>query len=323
MQTDRYIRRRLKLRDLDTLLAVSQSGSMAKAARRLSVSQPAISKAIAELEHTLGVPIFDRTAKGVEPTGYGRALIKWSNVVFDDMRQGIEEIAFLTDPGTGELRIGATEPMIGGILPAIIGRLSRQYPRMAFEVVPYGAMEQQKRDLRERRIDLTLGRILEPNTDEDFRAEILFDEPLFVVAGNNNPWAKRRTIKLTDLANEPWTLPRTDTVVGHMVVEAFRASGLEIPDSGVICNSIQMHCSLLATGRYLAMLPRSLLTFGKLDTLKVLPIDLKVKAIPVGVSILRNRMISPIAQLFIDCAGEVAKPLTDKSKLRARSRAKA
>jgi len=323
MRMDRHIRRRLKLRDLDTLVAVSQSGSMAKAARQLSVSQPAISKAIAELEHTFGVPIFDRTAKGVEPTRYGLALIKWSNVVFDDMRQSIEEIEFLTDPGTGELRIGATEPMIGGILPIIIDRLSRRYPRMAFEVVPYGAIAQQQRDLRERRIDLMLGRVLEPNTVEDFQAEILFDEPLFVVAGNNNPWAKRREIKFTDIANEPWTLPRTDTLVGYMVAEAFRASGLKIPDSGVICNSIQMHCSLLATGRYLAMLPRSLLTFGKFDTLKALSIDLKVKPIPVGVSVLRNRTISPIAQLFVDCAREVANPLSDKSKLQATSRAKA
>ena len=98
MPLDARIRRLLKLRDLDTLLAVAECGSMAKAAVQLAVSQPAVSKAIADMEHTLGVNLFDRLAQGVEPTPYGRALIKWAGAVFDDVRQGVEEIGFLVDP---------------------------------------------------------------------------------------------------------------------------------------------------------------------------------------------------------------------------------
>src|SRR5262245_6654742 len=120
MAWDARIRRRLKLRDLDTLLAVARSGSMAKAARELSVSQPAVSKAIADIEHTLGIPLFDRTAQGVEPTLYGRTLLKWAVAVFDDVRQGVKELEFLADPTAGEISIGATEPMVAGVLPVII-----------------------------------------------------------------------------------------------------------------------------------------------------------------------------------------------------------
>jgi DNA-binding transcriptional LysR family regulator len=305
------IKRRLKLRNLETLLAVSQSGSMAKAAKVLSVSQPAVSKAIAELEDTLGVPMFDRTAKGVEATDYGRALVKWASVVFDDIRQGLKEVESLSDPGSGELRVGATEPMIAGILPVILARLAAQFPRMGFQITAYGARAQQYRDLYERRIDLTPGRALDP-ISEKFQTEILFDEPLLVVAGSRNPLVKRRKINFAELADEPWTLPYRDTVVGQMVVEAFHVSGLKVPQTGIVCNSVQMHCSLIANGRYLAMLPESLLRFGRFSSLRVLPVDLNVRAIPVGITTLRDRTISQNVQLFIECAREVSKSSTGK-----------
>jgi DNA-binding transcriptional LysR family regulator len=257
--------------------------------------------------------MFDRTVKGVEPTSYGRSLIRWANAVFDDIGQGISEIEFLSDPSSGQLRIGATEPMIGGILPVILARLSRQYPRMGFQVMPYGASAQQFHDLHERKIDLTLGRALDPSS-EDFRTEILFDEPLFVVAGSKSRWVKQRKIKLADLAGELWSMPRLDTVVGRMVSEAFHASGLKVPEFGVTCNSIQMHAALLATNRYLALFPASLLKFGRLGSVKVLPVDLNARVIPVGITALRKRTISPIVQLFIECAREIAEPLVKQKR---------
>ena len=143
---DPRIRRRLKLRDLDTLMAVAQWGSMAKAATHLRVSQPAISKAIADMEHTLGVRLLDRLAQGIEPTIYGRALLKSAAAVFDDVRQGINEIEFLGDSTAGEVRIGATEPMMAGLLPAVLERVHHQYPRIAFHVTQITAIMAQVRE---------------------------------------------------------------------------------------------------------------------------------------------------------------------------------
>src|SRR6185503_14247735 len=96
-QCDERALRRLKLRDLRVLMAVAQSGSMGKTAAELAMSQPAVSKAIAEMEHALGVQLLNRTAQGVEPTLYGRALQKWATVVFDDLRQAVKEIQHLSD----------------------------------------------------------------------------------------------------------------------------------------------------------------------------------------------------------------------------------
>src|SRR5262245_14632255 len=98
------VRRRLKLRQLEILLAVADTGSMAKAATRLAVTQPAISRAIADAEHTLGVPLFERSTQGVEPTQYGRALLKRGVAAFDEIDQGVRDIEYLADPGAGEIR---------------------------------------------------------------------------------------------------------------------------------------------------------------------------------------------------------------------------
>jgi molybdenum-dependent DNA-binding transcriptional regulator ModE len=77
---DNRIGKRLRLRDLHVLLTVVQHGSTAKAAQHLAVSQPAVSKTISDLEHTLGVQLLDRSPRGVEPTLYGGALVKLDGV---------------------------------------------------------------------------------------------------------------------------------------------------------------------------------------------------------------------------------------------------
>src|SRR5215470_14081503 len=113
------IGRRLKLRDLHVLSKVVHHGSMAKAAQHLGVSQPSVSEVIANLEHALGVRLLDRSAQGIEPTIYGDALLKRSVAVFDELKQSIRDIEFLSDATTGEVRIGCSEPICYTLLPEI------------------------------------------------------------------------------------------------------------------------------------------------------------------------------------------------------------
>ena len=126
MQWHERIGRRLKLRDMHILLAVVQHGSMAKAAAALAISQPAVSKPIADMEHTVGLRLLDRTRQGIEATTYGRALVKHGTTVFDELKQAAQELDLLADPTVGELRIGSSESMAAGLLPAIIDRFSRE-----------------------------------------------------------------------------------------------------------------------------------------------------------------------------------------------------
>ena len=111
MQVVERIGRRLKLRDLNIFLAVVKERSMSKAAAVLAISQPAVSKSIADMEHMLGAPLLDRTPRGIEPTTYGQALIRRGLAVFDELRQSVRDIESLLDPTVGEVRIGCSSPL--------------------------------------------------------------------------------------------------------------------------------------------------------------------------------------------------------------------
>src|SRR6185503_16540366 len=119
--TDR-VASRLKLRDLRLLDTVVRWGSMAKAASQLNLSQPAVSKAVAEMEHVLGVRLIDRGRHGVEPTPHGTALLKRGIAIYDELRQGVADIERLSAPGTGEVRIAASEPIAAGLLTMLISQ---------------------------------------------------------------------------------------------------------------------------------------------------------------------------------------------------------
>jgi DNA-binding transcriptional LysR family regulator len=301
--------RRLKLRDLYVLKTVAELGSMGKAAAQLAVSQPAISKAITDLERVLGVRLLDRSPQGVEPTIYGSALLKWSVSVFDDLKQGVDEIDFLADPAAGELRVGTSEVMIAALVPTVIDRLSRQYPRMVFSVLQSVNVTQQYSDLRARNVDLIFGRLVNSAVDEDLNVEILSEDSLSVVAAINNKWHRRRKIDPAELIDEPWVLPPYDTYVGSVVKEAFRAKGLNLPRQTVMSNTVQLIIAMVATGRFLGVLPLSILRVsGKPAAEKALPIDLPMRPMPIAIVTLKGRTISPAAHLFIECARKIVKP---------------
>jgi len=125
---------RLKLRDLRLLDTVVRWGSMAKAANQLNLSQPAVSKAIAQMEETLGVRLIDRGRQGVEPTPHGLALLRRGLAIHDELRQGIAEIEHLSDPTAGEVRVAAPEPIAAGLLTVLIAQFTRKYPRASVYV---------------------------------------------------------------------------------------------------------------------------------------------------------------------------------------------
>ena len=308
MQWADRVGRRLKLRDLHILLAVVQHGSMARAAAELAVSQPAVSKAIADLEHVLGLRLLDRGRTGIEPTAYGRALVARGRTVFDELKKGVEELAFLTDPTVGSLRIASTEGIAAGFLPAVIENFAREQPCVRLEVAQAVMNVQHYRDLRERSIDLLLGRIPAQFDEDDLDLDTVYDDPVVVVASRRSKWARLRRVTLADLAEERWVLPPTDTLAGFLAAEWFRASSIEMPRACITTLSIHLCCRLAATGQFVATLPASVLRTADLNQVfKVLPIRLPVQRRPVGIVTLKNRTLSPVAKRFIECAHRTAK----------------
>src|SRR4029079_2011129 len=233
MQLSDRIGNRMKLQDLHVLMTVVQAGSMGKAAQILNTTQPNISRSIGELEQALGVRLLDRHRQGIEPTEYGRALLDCGAAVFDDLRQGVKNIAFLADPAAGELRIGTTTFLAASFVSALVDRLSRRYPRIVFHIVT-GYTETLHRELAERNVDLLIIRGSGPSADPRYDFEFLFDDSYVVAAGSQNQWVRRRKIEIAELAGELWVLPPADSVIGSIVMDTFCASGLAFPPRAVV-----------------------------------------------------------------------------------------
>jgi DNA-binding transcriptional LysR family regulator len=299
-----HIGRRLRLRDLHVFFTVVQSGSMAKAANHLRVTQPAVSQVIATLEHALGVTLLDRSPQGVEPTVYGRALLKGGAVAFDDLQQTIKEIEFLADPAAGELRIGCPET-VAAILPPIIESLSRRYPRVVLHLSDVVAPTLDLPQLRDRSLDIALVRITgSPSRHplgDDLNVEVLCDDETVVVAGMESRWARRRKIDLAELANEEWILPPAPTTNSMVVMDAFRARGLDPPKVSLVTFSVALRTNLLSSGRHITVFPRSMMNlFAARMSLKVLPIKLPAREWPIVIVTLKNRTLNPVARLFLE-----------------------
>lgn len=302
------IGRRVKLRDIHVLSAVVRSGSMAKAASHLAMSQSAVSESIASLEDALRVRLLDRSSQGIKPTIYADVLLKRGNVVFDELSQAIKDIEFLANPTAGEVRVACPEFFTAGLLPAVIDRLSARYPQIAVRVVNLNTEVPDYPELQERRADLALRRVPAPYKGDEVDIEVLFDDPQFVVAGARSRWAQRSDITLAELASEPWILPYS-LEVEDVIGRAFESIGLKPPTAAVSAFSILLRIQLLATGRFLSVLASSVLqNNAERWQIKALPIELP-KPPPAAVITLKNRTLSPVAQLFIEQLRAVTKSM--------------
>jgi DNA-binding transcriptional LysR family regulator len=297
---DRLIGERVRLRELRILFVVARCGSMAKAAATLSMTQPAVSQAVGLLEAALGARLLDRGPRGVAPTVYGAAMLRRSTEAFDALAQGVREIGLLADPGAGDVVVGASESYVaGGVLAEIIRSLAQRYPRLRVRVAEANTASMDFTDLRERRVDVMMGRIATASVPDDLHADLLFHEALHVVVGGQNAWARARRMRFADLADKPWVLAPPDTAVFDLVAAAFRDEGLPMPDVRVTTYSMNLRLQLLSQGDYVTVFPGSLIRHNAARwKLRVLPLALGRK-LPVAAITLLNRTQSAAVLAFI------------------------
>jgi DNA-binding transcriptional LysR family regulator len=296
---------------------------MAKAGAHLGMSQSAVSQAIAALEDAIEVRLLDRTSRGVEPTLYGAALMRRGRAAFDELRSGVKDIEFLADPDVGEVRIACTESIAAGVLPPTIERFSLRYPRVKVYVSPTTTHLTGFAALHERTADVVLTpltRTFERDLTEHLRSEVLFHERICLAAATRSAWARRRKIALADLAGAPLISPPSDTPGGAVVLEAFRAAGLPAPQVTVTTFSVHLRNILSMRGRFVAVLPASILRFNPgLHSLKELPLDFPMPRWPALMVTLKDRTLSPVVERFIECAREVVKEVHTPSPHKSRA----
>ncbi len=302
------IDRRVTLRELRLFLAVAQSGSILKAANEIGLTQPALSKSIAELERTFGVRLFDRTNRGVTTTPQGEVLLRRATGMFGELRQAVDELGALADASIGELRLGGTPSMCAGMLPLALTTILKERPKFRFHVAE---LESGKlgSEVLARSLDIGIGREQLGVENNGLTFDRLFDDRLFIVAGALHPLASRRTTTLEEAARQQWVLPVTDGGVTAQLATELRKHGLELPHSVVTSMSMLVRYELIATNGFLTAMYGSVLRFGKVPRfLRVLPIDLPI-GMPIGLLRLRNRTLAPSAELFAMVTRGIVRPM--------------
>jgi DNA-binding transcriptional LysR family regulator len=281
---------------------------MAKAANLLAMSQPAISKAIADMEHVLGAPLLERSSRGVGLTESGRILVARGRVIFDEVREGLKDIEAVADPTQGDLRIG-TADVLTVVVAEIIAELFSKYPRITYQITVNDA-DTTLRQLRDRELDVVLTRWNPATTPDDLSFESLFHSPVAILANKKHPLVKRKTLNLKDLMGEQWTLSPPDSYLGRTVADLFRRKKLELPRSIVTTISIHMRVNLLASGNFISVLPTTILRHrGNSSWLRALNVDLD-EAGPITAITLKKRRPAGALKLFQETSRRVCKTIT-------------
>jgi DNA-binding transcriptional LysR family regulator len=296
-ESDR-IARRLRVRDLQMVEIIAAQGSMARAAEALGLSQPAVSKAIADLEHTLRVALFERSSRGVALTDGGLVLLRRGRAIMDELRHGIEEIENIADPTTGHVRVGVSLAQ-SLFISAVIAQVSRRYPKITFNVEMADPLRL-LRALRDRELDLAICRGQMAEWESDLQADDLFRDRIEVVSSPNHPLARRRKLRLSDLMQEPWALPPVDTYLGDLVRKAFHAQSLPAPTAVVTTSSLQLRLELMETGGFLTLASRSMVTHpSRRGRLKALPVAFDDDAGPMAAITLKGRQLTNVSRLVL------------------------
>jgi DNA-binding transcriptional LysR family regulator len=305
-RANRFVRSHLKTRHLVLLVELGRQGSILHAAQAANLTQPAASKLLSELEHALGVTLFERLPRGVAPTRYGEVLIRRAGAALAEMDAAYQEVMELLSGLTGRVAIGAVMTPSTTLVPEAIHRLKQNHSRVqvAVSVDTSKALIQR---LRAGELDLMIGRVLDAESATELDFEPLTDEPhaLFVRAGH--PLLARRDLRLEDLAGESWILPPYGSILRDRLTALFLAQGLNPPDETVETQALSVSTSLLSGSDMIAALPEELaLPYLDLGLLAELPFDLGLRMDAFGIVTRKQHQLAPGADALLRMLREVA-----------------
>jgi DNA-binding transcriptional LysR family regulator len=291
--------RHLKMSELRVFVAVLEHRSFRKAAAVLHLSQPAVTKAIASLEQTMDLKLFDRVADGVIPTVHGRSFAPRAVAVFDELRRAAQELTLVSSGAQGNLRIGSVPMPAIPFLPVALNKLMAQHPGSSVSLV-----EDRETDLidrlRKRDIELAILRMSLVEAGDDMRVHGLFDEKLCVVAAKDHPLASRKRLGWDELCAQRWVMPPADCYFYDFVQRTLDRLGMPMPQHQVETFSVQMQFSMVLHGGLLGFGMRSQVEFAPGKELLVrMPFELPIPSAPVAAVMLASHHPSPLAQQLI------------------------
>ena len=303
---DWYIRANLKPRHLQLLVALDDFRYVGKVAASLNITQPAVSKSLAELEKGMGMKLFERSARGVHPTIYGECLIRHARTVLTDLTLARDELTELMSGASGSLQIGALSTAVHSFLPQAVALLKQRTPNTSVQVRE-GTMESFLSELWSGKLDLIVGRLPNNRPGVGLGEKILSEEGVTLVAGRGHPLVRRKQVHWSDLKDLPWVLPPAGTMLREPVERAFERHGMPLPTNRVETLSVHLICSYLQLSKAVAFVGKDVSKhYQGIGLIAALPLELPKLVRPVGVAWSNQRALSPTAELMVKCLEEVS-----------------
>ncbi len=320
--TDR-LSRYLTVRELRVLLCVAEQGTFRKAAVALHMTQPAVTKAMADLEAKLGIKLYDRSTRGVEATVHGRSFIRHASAIFAEIRNAAQELEVISSGSAGRLIVGTVPMPAAGLLPAAIQQLLTRHPNIHV-AVHEGNEVYLAEELRKRELDLVLSRMTQFGPSNDLRVEALYEDALCVIAHRSHPLACKARLSWSMVEQEAWVLPPTDTFFYHHILRVLNKRGLALPRQSIETLSIHIMYGMLAQAPMLSFAAVSQYVHSPLlrDFL-ALPVDLPVVTASIGAVTIKARQASPLAIQLATIIRSMTKDLPKTAKELAAHRATA
>lgn len=295
-----FLRGRVKLRQLLLVSTLGELGNLRRAAARLAMTQPTATKLLHELEHSLGVKLFERSRRGMAPTIYGEAMVRHARVLLADLDAAREDISALAGGATGRLSIGTMVSTAAVLLPRAVAALIAERPGLRISILE-GTHDMLATALKRGEVDVMLGRVMGGAQMDEFDCEVLYRDEFRVVCGPRHPLARARRVKLAALAKERWILPPASAPLRQRLDILFMAQVGARPHQALESVSLLTNLTLLQETCLLGVMPADMARhFSRNRLLRVLPVALEDLYGPVALITRANRPRTPAVDAFVD-----------------------
>ncbi len=307
LRLERWITRKFRLRHVELIAELYDCRSILKASRRLSLTQPTLTKALRDIETTLNLPLFERTNRGLQPTPYGEIFARHAKIVLAQLRHAAEELESLRVGYSGKVTVGTLLAASASILPDAIALLKKERPEVAISVI-VGTYDVLVPSLLVGDLDMVLGRMPEQGRSRSLVYEEFYAEPVCLVTRRGHPLTRKRRLGLPDLVNEAWLLPLPETTLRRQIERAFLEANAPLPKNIIESVSILTNRALLRKSDCIGVMPYHVaLDDVEHEILSILPVKLKSIESPVGAILRAPGDLPPAANALLECLRVAAK----------------
>lgn len=304
---DRALRSNIKLRHLQLVVALDEFRHLGRTAEFLSVTQPAVSKMLSEVEAMLGLTLFERSTRGSEPTASGRSFVRFARSVLADYERTRDEIAAEESGAAGRTRVGSMVVALPTLLTRAVEML-KERAGQATVLVEEGDLTHLLPKLRLGELDLFVGRLEPGYAAPDLVTEVLYNEPMTVVVRPGHALARKRKPDWKDVAALPCVLPPPWASLRVKLEQQFHRHGLQPPRDLVETASFLAQVSFVRQRGAAAFMAQSVARhFQAEGMVEIVKLPVPVELPPIGLITVRGRPLTPVTQQLVECLRRAAK----------------